>query len=42
MFFLPPALAVDLRNPMREMLRPGQGREQVVGCMTAGRGDFVL
>jgi cytochrome c-type biogenesis protein CcmH len=35
-------LAVDLRNQVREMLRQGQGREQIVGYMTARYGDFVL
>ena len=35
-------LAVDLRNQVREMLRQGQGREQVVAYMTARYGDFVL
>ena len=36
------ALAVDLRNQVREMLRQGQGREQIVNYMTARYGDFVL
>ena len=36
------ALAVDLRNQVRDMLRQGQGREQIVGYMTARYGDFVL
>ena len=35
-------LAVDLRNQVRQMLRQGQGREQVVAYMTARYGDFVL
>jgi cytochrome c-type biogenesis protein CcmH len=35
-------LAVDLRSQVREMLRQGQGREQVVAYMTARYGDFVL
>ena len=35
-------LAVDLRNQVREMLRQGQGREQIVNYMTARYGDFVL
>jgi cytochrome c-type biogenesis protein CcmH len=36
------ALAVDLRNQVREMLRQGQSREQIVTYMTARYGDFVL
>jgi cytochrome c-type biogenesis protein CcmH len=36
------ALAVDLRNQVREMLRQGQSREQIVAYMTARYGDFVL
>ena len=35
-------LAVDLRGQVREMLRKGQGREQIVNYMTARYGDFVL
>ena len=35
-------LAVDLRNQVREMLRRGDSREQVVAYMTARYGDFVL
>ena len=35
-------LAVDLRNQVREMLRQGQSREQIVSYMTARYGDFVL
>ena len=35
-------LAVDLRNQVRDMLRQGQNREQVVAYMTARYGDFVL
>ena len=35
-------LAVDLRNQVREMLRQGQGREQIVSYMTDRYGDFVL
>ena len=35
-------LAVDLRNQVREMLRQGKGREQIVGYMTDRYGDFVL
>ena len=35
-------LAVDLRNQVREMLRQGQGRDQIVSYMTARYGDFVL
>jgi cytochrome c-type biogenesis protein CcmH len=36
------ALAVDLRNQVREMLRQGQSRPQIVAYMTARYGDFVL
>jgi cytochrome c-type biogenesis protein CcmH len=36
------ALAVDLRNQVRDMLRRGDSREQVVEYMTARYGDFVL
>ena len=35
-------LAIDLRNQVREMLRQGKGREQIVGYMTERYGDFVL
>jgi cytochrome c-type biogenesis protein CcmH len=35
-------LAVDLRNQVREMLRRGDSREQIVEYMTARYGDFVL
>ena len=35
-------LAVDLRNQVREMLRQGKSREQIVGYMTERYGDFVL
>ena len=35
-------LAVDLRNQVREMLRQGATRQQVVDYMTARYGDFVL
>jgi cytochrome c-type biogenesis protein CcmH len=35
-------LAVDLRNQVREMLRRGESREQIIGYMTARYGDFVL
>ena len=35
-------LAVDLREQVRQMLRQGQGREQIVDYMTARYGDFVL
>jgi cytochrome c-type biogenesis protein CcmH len=35
-------LAVDLRNQVRDMLRQGQSREQIVSYMTARYGDFVL
>ena len=35
-------LAVDLRNQVREMLRRGDSREQIVDYMTARYGDFVL
>ncbi len=35
-------LAVDLRNQVRELLRQGQGRDQVLAYMTARYGDFVL
>jgi cytochrome c-type biogenesis protein CcmH len=34
-------LAVDLRNQVREMLRRGESREQIVAYMTARYGDFV-
>lgn len=34
-------LAVDLRNQVREMLRAGQGEEQILGYLTARYGDFV-
>ncbi len=35
-------LAIDLRNQVRDMLRKGQSREQIVEYMTARYGDFVL
>jgi cytochrome c-type biogenesis protein CcmH len=35
-------LAVDLRNQVREMLRRGDSREQIIEYMTARYGDFVL
>ena len=35
-------LAVDLRNQVREMLRRGDSREQIIAYMTARYGDFVL
>ncbi len=35
-------LAVDLRNQVRDMLRQGKGREQIVSYMTDRYGDFVL
>ena len=35
-------LAVDLRNQVREMLRRGDSREQIINYMTARYGDFVL
>ena len=35
-------LAVDLRNQVREMLRRGDTREQIIDYMTARYGDFVL
>jgi cytochrome c-type biogenesis protein CcmH len=35
-------LAVDLRNQVREMLRKGESREQIIQYMTARYGDFVL
>ena len=35
-------LAVDLRNQVREMLRQGQSRQQIIEYMTARYGDFVL
>jgi cytochrome c-type biogenesis protein CcmH len=35
-------LAVDLRNQIREMLRQGQSRQQIIDYMTARYGDFVL
>lgn len=35
-------LAVDLRNQVREMLRQGQSRKQIIEYMTARYGDFVL
>ena len=35
-------LAVDLRNQVREMLRQGQDRQQIVAYMTDRYGDFVL
>ena len=35
-------LAIDLRNQVREMLRQGKSRDDVVAYMTARYGDFVL
>jgi cytochrome c-type biogenesis protein CcmH len=35
-------LAEDLRNQVREMLRKGQSRQEIVSYMTARYGDFVL
>jgi len=35
-------LAVDLRNQVRDMLRQGQDRKQIVAYMTDRYGDFVL
>lgn len=35
-------LAVDLRNQVREMLKKGQSREQIIQYMTDRYGDFVL
>jgi cytochrome c-type biogenesis protein CcmH len=35
-------LAVDLRNQVREMLRRGESRDQIIAYMTARYGDFVL
>ena len=35
-------LAVDLRNQVRDMLRQGQDRQQIVAYMTDRYGDFVL
>jgi len=35
-------LAVDLRNQVREMLRQGKSRDDVIAYMTARYGDFVL
>ena len=35
-------LAVDLRNQVRDMLRQGQDRDQIVAYMTDRYGDFVL
>jgi cytochrome c-type biogenesis protein CcmH len=36
------ALAVDLRNQVRDMLRQGADQQQVIDYMTARYGDFVL
>ncbi len=36
------ALAIDLRNEVREKMREGQTNEQIVGYLTARYGDFVL
>jgi cytochrome c-type biogenesis protein CcmH len=35
-------LAVDLRNQVREMLRRGDSKQQIIDYMTARYGDFVL
>jgi cytochrome c-type biogenesis protein CcmH len=35
-------LAIDLRNQVREMLRQGKSRDDVIAYMTARYGDFVL
>ena len=35
-------LAVDLRNPVREMLKRGDTPENITDYMTARYGDFVL
>lgn len=35
-------LAVDLREEVREMLRRGQSKQQILDYMTARYGDFVL
>ena len=35
-------LAVDLRRQVREMLKRGEGRDQIIAYMTARYGDFVL
>ena len=35
-------LAVDLRNQVRDMLRQGQSKQQIIDYMTARYGDFVL
>jgi cytochrome c-type biogenesis protein CcmH len=35
-------LAIDLRNQVREMLRQGKTRDDVIAYMTARYGDFVL
>lgn len=35
-------LAVDLRNQVREMIRKGQSKEQILTYMTDRYGDFVL
>ena len=35
-------LAVDLRNQVRDMLKHGDSREQIIDYMTARYGDFVL
>ena len=36
------ALAVDLRQQVREMLQQGQSNQQILDYMTARYGDFVL
>ena len=36
------ALAVDLRNQVRDMLRRGESRQSIIDFMTARYGDFVL
>ena len=36
------ALAVDLRQQVREKLRQGESEQQIVAFMTARYGDFVL
>lgn len=35
-------LAIDLRAQVREMLRRGESRQQIIDYMTARYGDFVL
>ena len=36
------SLAVDLRHQVRELLRKGQSKSQIIDYMTARYGDFVL